>query len=86
MNRVLTTLAAGAFLASGAALACDDMKITGDYDGGVIASRAPAAPAATTQKVSEPPLVVTQKQSPVKKSTTAAKPLPEGVMVTKTGS
>jgi hypothetical protein len=86
MNRVLTTLAVGALLASGSALACDDMKITGDYDGGVIASRVPAAPAATTQKVTEPPLVVKQKQSPVKKSTTAAKPLPEGVRVTKTGS
>jgi hypothetical protein len=86
MNRVLTTVAASVLFASGSALACDDMKITGDYDGGVIASRAPTAPVAATQKVTEPPLVVKQKQSPVKKSTTAAKPLPEGVMVTKTGS
>jgi hypothetical protein len=85
MNRVLAALAAGALLASGSAFACDDMKITGDYDGGVIASRAPAASVATTQKVTEPPIVVKQKQSPVKMSTTAAKPLPEGVMV-KTGN
>ena len=81
MNRVLVTLAAGAVLASAPVLACDDMKM-GGYDGGVIASQAPAAPVATPQKVAEPPLVVKQKQAPVKKSTsTAAKPLPQGGVI-----
>ena len=63
MNRVLVALAAGAVLASAPVLACDDMK-SGGYDGGVIASQAPAAPVATPQKVAEPPLVVKQKQVP----------------------
>ncbi len=88
MNRALVALAAGTVLASGSALACNDMKATGDYDGGVIVSQAtagPAAPVANTVKVAEPPLVVTPKQAPAKKSTTAAKPLPQGAMV-KTGS
>ena len=84
MNRALVALAAGAVLASAPALACDDMK-SGGYDGGVIASQAPAAPVATPQKVAEPPLVVKQKQSSAKKSNTAAKPLPQGGVMVKTG-
>ena len=83
MNRILVALATGAVLASAPALACDDMK-SGGYDGGVIASQAPAAPAVTPQKVAEPPLVVKQKQSTAKKSSTAAKPLPQGGVI-KTG-
>jgi hypothetical protein len=80
MNRVLVALAVGAVLASAPALACDDMK-SGSYDGGVIASQTPPAPVATPQKVAEPPLVVKQKQAPVKKSTSAAKPLPQGGVI-----
>ena len=83
MNRALIALAAGAVLASAPVLACDDMK-SGGYDGGVIASQAPA-PVATPQKVAEPPLVVKQKQSPAKKSNTAAKPLPQGGVMVRTG-
>jgi len=89
MNRVLVALAAGTVLASGSALACNDMKITGDYDGGVIvaqATAAPAAPVANTAKVAEPPLVVTPKQAPAKKTTTAAKPLPQGATMVRTGN
>ncbi|MEO6566965.1 MAG: hypothetical protein ABIO63_13155 [Casimicrobiaceae bacterium] len=88
MNRALVALAAGILLASGSALACNDMKASGDYDGGVIVSKAPAAPVAptaSTARVAEPPLVVTQKQAQAKKTTTAAKPLPQGAMV-KTGN
>jgi hypothetical protein len=59
---------------------------SGGYDGGVIASQAPAAPVVTPQKVAEPPLVVKQKMSPVKKSSTnTAKPLPQGGVMVKTG-
>jgi len=89
MNRALVALAAGTVLASGSALACNDMKATGDYDGGVIVSQAPAAPVANTAnmaKVAEPPLVVTQKQAPAKKTTTAAKPLPQGAVMVRTGN
>lgn len=83
MNRALVALAAGAILASSPALACDDMK-SGGYDGGVISSQAPApvvAPQKVAEPVAEPPLVVKQKQSPVKKSTSAAKPLPQGGVI-----
>ena len=88
MNRALVALAAGAVFASAPALACDDMK-SGGYDGGTLASQAPATPAAsvvTPQRVAEPPLVVKQKQSPAKKpTTTAAKPLPQGGVMVRTG-
>lgn len=84
MNRVLGILTAAAFLVSGAALACDDMKMSGGDDGGVIASRAPVAPVASTDKATEPPLVVKQKQ-PVAKKTVAGKPLPQGAVVARTG-
>lgn len=84
MKPVLAALAASALLASGAALACDDMKFSGGDDGGVVASRAPVAPVASTQKATEPPLVVKQKQ-PVAKKTAAGKPLPQGAVVARTG-
>jgi hypothetical protein len=86
MNRTLVALAAGAILASGSALACNDMNASGDYDGGVVASQAPAAPAPVAQKVAEPPLVVKQKQTPAKKANTAAKPLPQGAVMVRTGN
>lgn len=87
MNRALVAIAAGAILASGAALACNDMKASGDYDGGTVVSQAPAAPVATSDKATEPPLVVKQKQAPVaKKASTAAKPLPQGGVMVRTGS
>ena len=84
MNRILAALAASSLLVSGAVLACNDMKITDADDGGVIASRAPATPVASTEKVAEPPLVVKQKQ-PVAKKTTAGKPLPQGAVIARTG-
>jgi len=85
MNRALAVLAASAFLASGAALACNDMKMSDDGDGGVIASRAPVTPVASAEKATEPPLVVKQKQ-PVAKKTSAGKPLPQGAVLSRTGS
>lgn len=84
MNRILTAIAASTLLASGAAFACNDMKMSGDDDGGVIASRAPETPVAATGKAAEPPLVVKQKQ-PVAKKTTAGKPLPQGAVIARTG-
>lgn len=84
MNRVLVAFAASTLLASGVALACDDMKFSGGDDGGVVASRAPATPVASTEKATEPPLVVKQKQ-PAAKKTAAGKPLPQGTVVARTG-
>lgn len=86
MNRLLTALAASAFLASGAAFACNDMKVTDGGDGGVPMSSASEPRTAAAEKATEAPLVVKQKQQPVKKTTPAAgKPLPQGALV-RTGS
>lgn len=85
MQRLLTILAASAFLASGAAFACNDMKVTDGGDGGVPMSAAPESRIAASDKAPEAPLVVKQKQ-PVKKVAPAAgKPLPQGTLV-RTGS
>ncbi len=88
MNRALIAIAAAAALASGSALACNDMKITGGDDGGVIASHshAPATAVASSEKVAEAPLVVKQKQPVAKKTSTSSKPLPQGAVVARTGS
>ncbi len=87
MNRVLVALAAGAVLASGSVLACNDLKITGGDDGGVVAEQAPAIPVAAKEKAApEAPLVVTQKQPVAKKAAATGKPLPQGAVVARTGN
>jgi len=87
MNRMLVVLAASAALASGSALACNDMKVTDGGDGGTLASHdhARATPAATTEKATEAPLVVKQKQAPARKTTASSKPLPQGTAIARTG-
>lgn len=87
MNRTLVALAAGALLASGSALACNDLKITGGDDGSAVAAQAPATPVATREKAApEAPLVVTRKESAVKKVASTGKPLPQGAVVARTGN
>ena len=86
MNRTLVTLAAGALLASGSALACNDLKVTGGDDGGAAMAQAPAIPVATQEKAAaKAPLVVTQKEPAAKKTATTGKPLPQGAVVARTG-
>lgn len=87
MNRTLVALAAGALLASGSALACNDLKITGGDDGGMAASGAPTTPVATKEKAApEAPLVVARKEPVAKKTAAAGKPLPQGAVVARTGN
>ena len=73
MKTTLISLAIAALAASGAAMACDDMKFTDDGDS-TMASKAPAAIAPVADKA--PLVVTTKKASPVKK--TAGKSLPPG--------
>ena len=79
---LLAALASATMLTSGAALACDDMRMTNDGDG-YGASRAPEVQAAVADKA-QPPLTVKQK-APVKQKT-AGKPIPQGnAVVARTG-
>ncbi|MCC6869813.1 MAG: hypothetical protein IT522_13420 [Burkholderiales bacterium] len=87
MNRFLVALAAGAVLASGSALACNDLKFSGGDDGGVVAAQAPTTPVAAKEKAApEVPLVVTRKQPVAKQVATTGKPLPQGAVVARTGN
>ncbi len=81
MKRTLTALVSATIFASGAALACDDMKAGGDD--GYQASRAPDTQVAVADKAPAP-LTVTQKK--VSKQKTAGKPIPQGATVARTGS
>jgi len=78
---LLAVLACATIAASGAAVACDDMKMTNDGDG-YGASRAPEVQAAVADKA-QAPLTVKQK-APVKQKT-AGKPIPQGTAVARTG-
>lgn len=85
MKRLLSALAASALLASGAAIACNDMKVTDGGDGGVPMASASSQRAPAVEKAPEAPLVVKQKQ-PTKKATASGKPLPEGATLARTGT
>lgn len=75
-------LISATLLASGAALACDDMKMSGDYDGGTL-SKAPETPVAAADKAT--PITSTKTKATTKQKT-AGKPLaPGAATLTRTG-
>lgn len=83
MNMRLLAITASVVLASGAALACDDLRVTGDYDGGVPqASMVPEKTAAAPEK----PLVVQSKARPVAKQKAQGKSVPQGVALARTSN
>ena len=83
---LLSALVASALLASGAAFACDDMKMTDDGDGGhVHGKRVAAADTGATAKP-VPIDASTLKSKPAAKQKSQAKPLPQGsAALVKTG-
>lgn len=74
-------LVAAAVFASGVAIACDDMTMTGNDDG--YAAKAPAAPVAVAEKAQ--PITATKTKTPVKQKT-AGKPLPQGTTIARTSN
>ena len=84
----LCVLAVSTLFVSGAALACDDLKMTGDYDGGVPHSHASVAPDTdkTGSVADKTPMTFQSKTKPGAKQKTQGKPVPQGVSVSKTAA
>ena len=84
---LLSALVASALLASGAALACDDMKMTDDGDGGRVRERPVASADQNSANAAVPINMSTVKQKQPAKQKSAGKPIaPGSATLVKTGS